>query len=305
MPASRASLAAVLKRSIPATLGDQHGCGVQQPPQPARDPRSLRREVIAVVEQQLDLAGGASQARERQRIHAFRPSVTPGDRRHEVPRRARHPPPGRRLGSAAMSDRLNPLAVESSAGPASTPPAFPRSEGTAFLWWTIVIALAPLIVDFVVTAVGGTRPISSISLFHVGVSVFGLTLAALVRILTHGRGWGLLPLLFLITVLEIAIALYSGGTFSQHAVRRSHIEGDITALSQVRPAGTVTRVASAKLAQIRDDLSAVTESEPKSTTAGYLVLAAFGIFSLIVLIRFWSGPTAPERLQAEKARNAA
>jgi hypothetical protein len=199
-----------------------------------------------------------------------------------------------------MPGRLNPLQVETSGGPAATPPALLGVDGKGAMWWTITIALAPLICDIAITAVIGARPISSISLFHVGLSVFGLTLAALVRILTHGRGANYLPILFVIALLEVILALYSGGTFSQHAVQPARIESDVTFVERAPHTGSQTSVSTARLAQVREDLGAVQDSDPKSTTGGYVLLAAFGIFSLIMLIRYWNGPTAPERLEADR-----
>lgn len=192
------------------------------------------------------------------------------------------------------------MEVTASAGPATTPPALKGSEGTQAMLWTVTIALAPLICDVLVTVAVGARSVFSISLFHVGLSVFGLTLAALVRILTHGRGAQFLPLLFVIALLEVILALYFGGTFSLHAVQSSHIETDITAIESAPHVGSLASVRLARLAEIRKDLIAVHDSEPKSTTGGYLLLTAFGVFSFIMLIRYWSGPTAPERLQADQ-----
>ncbi len=169
------------------------------------------------------------------------------------------------------------------------------------MWWTVAIALAPLICEIAITAAIGARPLSSIGLFHVGLSVFGLTLAALVRILTHGRGAQYLPLLFIVALLEVMLALYFGGTFSQHVVDPSRIESRITFLERVQHEGPMASVSSAELGDIREDLTAVHESHPESTTGGYVLLIVFGIYSFLVLIRFWDGPTAPERLQAREA----
>ena len=192
------------------------------------------------------------------------------------------------------------MLVQASGGPTPTPAARVDGDGKALLW-TITIALTPLLCDIVVTAVIGARPLSSISLFHIGLSVFGLTLAALVRILSHGRGSQFLPILFMIAVLEVLLALYFGGTFAQHAVRTSHIEGDISIIEHAPRAGSLTSISTAGLTHVRDDLSAVEESDPKSPSGGLAVLAGFGIFSWIMLIAYWGGPTGPERLQVSKA----
>lgn len=165
------------------------------------------------------------------------------------------------------------------------------------MWWAVAIALAPLICDVTITAAIGARPLSSIGLFHVGLCGFGLTLAAFVRILSHGRGVQFLPLLCVIFLLEVLLALYFGGAFSHHDVELSRIDSDLTIIERAAPNASLT---AAELAQIHEDLTAVRDSEPESTMVGFLLLSGFGIFSLSVLIRYWDRPTAPERLRAEQ-----
>jgi hypothetical protein len=201
-----------------------------------------------------------------------------------------------------MQEALNPLKVEQGTAPAPTPG---KGEGSDGLLWAVVAALAPLICDFVfIVAIDGRSP-NSISLFHIGVSVFGLTLAALVRIVSHGRGSWLLPILFLLAILEVLIALYFGGTFSHRWVEPAHVTRDIHVIELSPSRGPTTLIQTDHLERIRDDLQGIEERNPKSSTGAYGVLISLGIFSLIILVGYWRGPTAPERQRIEKARRRA
>jgi hypothetical protein len=201
-----------------------------------------------------------------------------------------------------MQEALNPLAIEQGRSPVPVPA---RGEGGDGLLWAVVAAMAPLICDFVfIVAIDG-RPASSISLFHIGVSVFGLTLAALVRIVSHGRGTWLLPILFLLAIVEVLIALYFGGTFSHRWVNPDNITRDIQVVEFSATHGPTATVRSSHLTKVRDDLLAVEEADPKSSKGAYGVLIGLGVFSLVILIGYWRGPTAPERLRRAKARTRA
>lgn len=191
-----------------------------------------------------------------------------------------------------VSDRLNPLPVGAGMGPAQF--AGSDGEGMDGLLWALVAALAPLACDLALTVAIG-RPLWSISLFHIGISLFGLTLAALVRILSHGRGRSYVPLLFLFAVLEVLIALYFGGTFSRSVVRPDSIRSDIVAIAYASPGARYAPMRPDALERVRDDLGAVQAKDPENTTSGYLMFAGFGLFSLVVLLRYWNGPTASER----------
>lgn len=200
-----------------------------------------------------------------------------------------------------MQEALNPLKVEHG----TAPPAPGKGEGTDGLLWAVVAALAPLLCDFVfIVAIDGRSP-SSISLFHIGVSVFGLTLAALVRIVTHGRGSWLLPILFLLAIVEVLIALYFGGTFSHRWVEPENVTRDVRVIELSPSRGPTTLIQTDQLERVRDDLQGIEERNPKSSSGAYGVLIGLGIFSLIILIGYWRGPTAPERQQIEKARRRA
>lgn len=162
------------------------------------------------------------------------------------------------------------------------------------LVWTLLIALAPLACDGIFTGVIGRRAFYTVSIFHIGLSLFGLTLAALVRILGHGRGMTLVPFLLLVAIVEVVIALYFGGTFSQQEVKHHDIRADIQRVEAtiVKPKPSLTAKA---LVQIRDDMNAVQSTEPEATAGGYIVLGTFGLFSLVALVRYWRPPTEAER----------
>jgi hypothetical protein len=199
---------------------------------------------------------------------------------------------------------LNPLAVGPRAGH-SVPSPNPLSSdvGLRPLVWTLVIALSPLLFDGIFTGVIGRRPFYTVSLFHIGLGLFGLTLAALVRILGHGRGATLVPFLIIAAVVEVVIALYFGGTFSQNEVKRNDLQVDIQHV-EVTLSGGERALTKPALTQIREDMKAVQSSDPEATPAGYIVLAVFGLFSLFALVRYWKPPTEPERRVEEAAGGA-
>lgn len=201
-----------------------------------------------------------------------------------------------------MQEALNPLKVEQGTAPV---PAPGKGEGTDGLLWAVVAALAPLICDFVfIVAING-RPPSSISLFHIGVSVFGLTLAALVRIVSHGRGSWLLPILFLLAIIEVLIALYFGGTFSHRWVEPENVSYDVHVIEMSPNRGPTTLIQTDQLERVHDDLQGIAERNPKASTGAYGVLVGLGLFSLVILVGYWRGPTAPERQEIEKGRRRA
>ena len=194
------------------------------------------------------------------------------------------------------------MAIEQGHPPVHAPA---KGEGGDGLLWALVAALAPLICDFVfIVAVDGRTP-ASISLFHIGVSAFGLTLAALVRIVSHGRGSWLLPILFLLAIVEVLIALYFGGTFSHRWVDPKSVTRDVHVLEHSPRRGPTTSVQTIELRQVRLDLEGIEESNPESSEGAYVVIAGFGLISMIILVGYWRGPTAPERLKKEKERRHA
>lgn len=172
------------------------------------------------------------------------------------------------------------------------------------LVWTLVIALSPLLFDGIFTGVIGRRPFYTVSLFHIGLGLFGLTLAALVRILGHGRGATLVPFLIVAAVVEVVIALYFGGTFSQNEVKRNYLRVDIQHVEVALASGSERALTRPALTQIREDMKAVQSSDPEASPAGYIVLAVFGLFSLFALVRYWKPPTEPERRVEEAADGA-
>ncbi len=199
---------------------------------------------------------------------------------------------------------LNPLAVGPRVGHSVPSPNPLSSEvGLRPLVWTLVIALTPLLCDGIFTGVIGRRAFYTVSLFHIGLSLFGLTLAALVRILGHGRGATLVPFLIVAAIVEVVIALYFGGTFSQDEVKRNDLRVDIQHIEVTLASGDRALPGTA-LTQIREDVKAVQSSNPEASPAGYVVLAVFGLFSLFALVRYWKPPTEPERRVEEAASGA-
>ena len=202
------------------------------------------------------------------------------------------------LGEPDVNDEsLNPLPIEPSSG--SPRRAFLDANGNTALLWTLAIALAPIICDATLTAVIGGRPFYSVGLFHIGLALFGITLAATVRILSHGRGQAVLPFLLLAAILEVVIALYFGGTFSKSEVNRNNIAVDVHVLSRRLEQPSSQALPRAGTLQIQADLRAARDSHPEPAAADYVVMGILGLLSLGALIRFW-GPPTPEELQKER-----
>jgi hypothetical protein len=65
------------------------------------------------------------------------------------------------------------------------------------LIWTIIAASAPLVLDAVFTGTIGGHPFYNVGPFHLALCTFAISLAALVRILSHGRGRSLLGFLLM------------------------------------------------------------------------------------------------------------
>jgi hypothetical protein len=199
---------------------------------------------------------------------------------------------------------LNPLPVVPRQGDKARYPTPLSSEvGLRALVWTLVIAFAPLVCDGIFTSVIGRRPFYTVSIFHIGLGLFGVTLAALVRILGHGRGGTLIPFLLLAAIVEVVIALYFGGTFSQQEINRGHLRTDVLRI-EASLGSSKGLLVPAVLGQLREDVKSVQASDPDPTPGAYFVLGAFGLFSLFALVRYWNPPTEPER-RAEEAADGA
>lgn len=199
------------------------------------------------------------------------------------------PPPGEPPGPG----QLNPLPVEPAKKHKSASSGFFDADGTPGLIATLMIAITPILCDGIFTAVIGGRAFYDVGPFHIGIAFFGITLAAIVRILSHGRGRGMLPVLGIAAVVEVVLALYFGGTFSKGEIDRHALHSDIVVLT--RSLKNPQAIEGDQLRAMRANLREVVRAAPAPSAGGYIVIIVFGVISTWVLIVCWAPPTEEER----------
>ncbi|MGN6663946.1 MAG: hypothetical protein ACTHK6_07070 [Solirubrobacterales bacterium] len=189
--------------------------------------------------------------------------------------------------------QLNPLPVEPTKEPDSTSSGFFDADGTPGLIATLMVAITPILCDGIFTAVIGGRAFYAVGPFHIGIAFFGITLAAIVRILSHGRGPGMLPVLGVAALVEVVLALYFGGTFSKGEIDRQALRADMVVLT--RSLKNPQAMESGQVLKTRTDLREVERAAPAPSAGGYIVIIVSGVISTWVLIAYWAPPTEEER----------
>lgn len=153
------------------------------------------------------------------------------------------------------------------------------------LSWALVGGIFPFAVALIVHGVIAGFTVDPANL---GYSLFALSLAAIVRIVSHGSGKDLLPLLMLFGFLQTALALFYSGSFD---ATLPPSKGDINNASKViAPGATPT---ASRLRSISELLTKIADDDHPPSYGGYICLAATGLMSTLVLVRYWS-PTISE-----------
>jgi hypothetical protein len=189
--------------------------------------------------------------------------------------------------------QLNPFPVEPANEPNAISPGFFDVDATPGLIATLMVAITPILCDGIFTAVIGGRAFYAVGPFHVGIAFFGITLAAIVRILSHGRGRSMLPVLGVAALVEVVLALYFGGTFSKGEIDRHALHTDIVVLT--RSLKDPQAMKRGQALEMRGDLREVERAAPGPSAGGYIVIIVFGAISTWVLIACWAPPTEEER----------
>jgi hypothetical protein len=149
------------------------------------------------------------------------------------------------------------------------------------LSWALA-ALLPFAVALVAHGAIAGWSVSTIDPSNLGYSLFALALASIVRIVSHGSGKDLLPLLLGFGVLQIALALYYAGTFNSSTPSKEAIDNASKTIA-ASSAPTASR-----LHKISELLATVVADDHEPSITAYICLFATGIMSAVVLVRYWS-----------------
>jgi hypothetical protein len=150
------------------------------------------------------------------------------------------------------------------------------------LSWTVFGGLGPFFVALIIHAstIGWSSAVDPSNLSY---SLFALSLAGIVRIVSHGSGRDVLPALYFLGITQMVFALYFGGSFDTTAPpSKWQIQtADKGLVATAPPAPSQTNKVSTLLAIMAED-----NHEPSNTA--YISLGLTGLISLFMMLRFWS-----------------
>ena len=192
--------------------------------------------------------------------------------------------------AAQPSDEpLNAEPIESKPANSPRPRALNRPKGGfRELSWAIFGGLGPFLIALLAHASITGWSSSTIDPANLGYSLFALSLAAIVRIVSHGSGRDYIPWLLLAGITQMVLALYFSGTFSSSPPGRvAVIRAQDGLASTSTPSPKDLRKAAAILRSMANTYKA------PSITA-YSCLGITGVMSMLILLRCWS-PAIPDQ----------
>jgi hypothetical protein len=150
------------------------------------------------------------------------------------------------------------------------------------LSWAVFGGLGPFLVALIVHASIVGWSLKTIDPSNLGYSLFALSLAAIVRIISHGSGKDLVPVLMFCGILQMAVALYFGGVFDAGAPSGVVINDAVARIER-------SQTASAReMQQAVTLLDAVENNDHAPSATAYVSLAGTGLLVLAIMLRFWA-----------------
>ena len=188
-------------------------------------------------------------------------------------------------------DPLNAQRIEAKPGGTPKIPPAARPEGRyKELTWALCGGLGPVIIAVILQgAITGW----SVDPANLGYCLFALSLAAIVRIVSHGSGKEMLPVLLLCGIVQIVFALYFSGTFDTTSTpSKSYI------VSMEKSIEGATSLGTQEVHSISGLLTTIATNDHPPSGVAYISFAVTGIIVMAILLRYWS-PAISE--QAEQS----
>lgn len=188
------------------------------------------------------------------------------------------------------TDRLNPLAVGSTVGPPSVQSGLGEAGVKESLW----AATAGLLPFILAVSLGGVISGWGPHVFdaaNFAFSLFALSLAVIIRVLTHGRGRNFLVVVVASAFFQVSYALYLSGTFDRVVVSEVEVATRANQLDQVLAAdseGGQVMVDAAELEMVHDLLVRLEREDHPASASAWVILSVTGAVSLLALFRLWS-----------------
>ena len=148
------------------------------------------------------------------------------------------------------------------------------------LSWAFFGGLLPFIVALIAHGAIVGWSTSTVDPSNLGYSLFALSLAGIVRIVSHGSGKDVLPLLLIFGIIQMVLALYYAGTFNASPPSQSAIKSASHT--------SATKFSQAQIDNMSSILSRIGDDEHSPTETAWICLIATGILSTAVMVRFWS-----------------
>jgi|SRR6266516_2320057 len=199
-----------------------------------------------------------------------------------------------------QDEPLNPLPVEHRppVTEAHTPPR-PRRDRFKELPWALVGGLGPFILALIIHAsIAGWHP-APVDPSNLGYCLFALSLAAVIRITSHGEGRDFMPVILLCGMAQVALAMYFGRTFDHSTPSKLAVNQAQAYLNNGLKRGQEsTPISTKELDKIQNLVMKIADNEHSPSITAYCALGTTGLISIAGLVRYWS----PAMSRAREAR---
>jgi hypothetical protein len=157
------------------------------------------------------------------------------------------------------------------------------------LGWTVVVAIVPFGLDVAFRGSLSGWGWQVLNMASLGFCLFALTVAAFVRILEHGNGYRVLPMLFIAVLIQIGFALIYSGTFDRGPTASQRLQVIESALNHGAVDQRQALVLDPETSRlVTSELQALKEGQRQATPSVGIFLAVSGLVGFLALLRYWS-----------------
>lgn len=185
---------------------------------------------------------------------------------------------------------LNPLPIGPATGPvkAPGPSRSPQGDDNESGWGVWLVALIPFIVALAVRASKFGWSPSPVDPSNLAYCLFAVSLAGVTRIVSTGDGRRWMLLVLCCGIIQVALGLALGGTFSSSSPNKSEVSKEEKYLESVMPIRATVTISQRDLTNIRSIIKAVSDDENPPSGTAYIFLIGTGAISSIIVLRYWA-----------------